>query len=167
MRKDRRGMSLVEIIVVIAVIGILAGFSVPLLGNIRYANTKKTVEGICSALDRQRVAAMTKEGNTFLYIYRKEDGCYACSAADSYDDVPSAPGTFGDGGIKLCGNSTEIAFSLGGTARQVEGDDMIRIGYKRSGVLDAANTNAEQIIVSGNGTHTITLIAQTGKYVAD
>lgn len=167
MRKDKRGMTLVEIIIVIAIIGILAGVSVSLLSNIRYANTKKTVEGICTALDRQRVTAMTKEGNGFLYIYWKDDGCYACTDPGKYDSVSSAPGTFGAGATKLCGNGTEITFSSGGSTRQVLNDDLIRIGYRRSGVLDAANTNAEKIMVAGSGTHTITLVASTGKYVAD
>ena len=165
--RDHRGMSLVEIILVLALIGILAGASATLMGHIRYANTKKAVEAIDTALNKQRVEAMSHSDTPYLYIYALSDGYYMRQLNDEIYTFDSAK--LSSDGVKLCGSSTEIYMeSLGGT--KVTGGTFIRIAFKRSGVFDTTvvsgekRTNVTDIVIKGSGTYTIHLAEETGKH---
>lgn len=56
----QNGITLVEIIIVIAIIGILASTSVMMIGHLHYANTQKVVRTLDSSLDALQVRTMTK-----------------------------------------------------------------------------------------------------------
>lgn len=167
MRKDNRGFSLVEMIVVIAIAAILAGASATMVRQISFANTEKTAETIATTLDRERIAAMSKAGNGYTYIYKLDDGYYMKTlhgvSLDTYD------ASFLDtSGIKICGNRVEIyKDSTSGT--KVEGSNIIRIHYTKTGVFSAdtnvfSGTDVEgRIVVTGVGTRTLSLIKTTGK----
>ena len=168
MKIDQKGMSLVEIILVIALVGILAGTSVSMIGYVHYANTKKTVEAVDAALDKQQVNAMSKAGKSYLYIYKLSDGYYMKQLTD---ELTTFDGTKLDtNGKKLSGNGTEIYLeSESGTL--VDGSSFVRICYKKTGIFDkevlvdgTECTNVEKIVVKGNGTYTITLVEETGKH---
>ncbi len=169
MKTNQKGMSLIEIIIVIALVGILAGTSVTLIGHVHYANTKKTVESMDSALDKLQVNSMSKQDKTYLYIYKLSDGYYMKQLTDV---ITTFDGTkFDSNGTKLSGNSTQVYLeSESGTL--VDGNVFIRISYKKSGVFDKETitgstelgTNVDKIVVKGNGTYTITLVGATGKH---
>lgn len=160
MRNNQKGMTLVEIIIVIALIGILAGSSVVLIGHIGYANTKKTVESIDVSLDKLQSTAMSKKEKQYLYIYKRDDGYYMKQLSEKLDVLDS---TKLDGnGTKISGKDTEIHIdSPSGTI--VESDTIIRIKYTRSGVFDT-DTNVNGIVIEGKGSYTITLVKETGKH---
>lgn len=72
-RKDQGGFSLVEVIIVIALMAVLAGSSVAMVGHIRYANTKKVAEEVDQALSRLRLETISRNGGRqVLFIYRVE-----------------------------------------------------------------------------------------------
>lgn len=168
MKTNQRGMTLVEIILVIAVIGIMAGASVSMIGQVHYANTKKAAEAVGTALDKQQLLTMSKEGKPYLYIYKRSDGYYIKQLDECLTAFDAAK--LDADGTKLSGNGTEI-YLESETGTLLEGNGFIRIRYKKSGVFDkdtasdgTAYTNVEKIVVKGTGTYTITLVEETGKH---
>lgn len=168
--RDHRGMSLVEVIIVLAVMGIMMGVSATLIGHVYYANTKQAVEEIDATLSKQRVEAMSHKDTIYLYIYSLSDGYYMKQLSEELYAFDSSKMT--SDGIKLCGGSTTVLRD--GTA--VDSSNIIRIAYKRSGVFDTTDvsgasgisgdkrTNVTTITVSGRGSFSISLTADTGKH---
>ena len=166
MWKNQRGMSLVEIIIVIAVAGILTGTSVMMFGHIRYANTQKVVETVDTALTRLRASTMSQEGRRYLYIYRLPDGCYMKLLDDGTVTQVGQSGGLDDDGTKLCGSNTEI-FRSDGTL--IEDDEFIRVVYTKRGLFGTGagsvpGINTDSIEIRGSGTYTIHLVRETGRH---
>ena len=103
MKSNNKGFSLVEMIIVIAVIAILAGASVTFFGHVRYANTQKTVESIDSAIDKLQSNAMSKSNNSYLYIYKLSDGYYMKTVDTYYDTF--ATSVFDTNGKRVTGKT--------------------------------------------------------------
>ena len=86
----QNGITLVEIIIVIAIIGILASTSVMMIGHLHYANTQKVVRTLDASLDALQVRTMSKAGSSYLYIYKLDNGYYTRVLSDnlgSFDDT--------------------------------------------------------------------------------
>ena len=179
MWKNQRGFSLVEAIITIAIIGILAGSSVAMVGHIRYANTKKVAEEVDTALSRLRLDTMTKMGEDkfkYLYIYRWSDGL-ADGYSDGYyvrlldeDEIPSfdSNANLNSGnGTRLCG--TNVVF-IKDNGQTVGKGDYICIAYKKNGLFRFVDedgnvvTNTKSITISGSGTYEIILNEETGRH---
>ncbi len=76
MKKDNRGLSLVELIVVIAVIGILAGMLIGGTGYIASSAARSLANSIKTAIGETRIKTMGKQ-ETAVYIYKNaSDGKY-------------------------------------------------------------------------------------------
>lgn len=151
MWKNQKGFSLIEIIILIAMIGILAGSSVAIFGHIPYANTRKVAEEVDAALSRLRLETMSQSGEQRLYICKLDDGYY----------LKSDPT---DSGTRLCGNNVTINPSLKGTHFTIQDDKYVCVAYKKSGVFREIDTNADCIEISGSGTYTIRLDLDTGRH---
>ena len=63
--RDHKGITLVEIIIVIAILGILASTVVGMLGHLHYADTQKVVKTLDSTLDQLQVKAISNIGYIF------------------------------------------------------------------------------------------------------
>lgn len=172
--KDRRGMSLVEIIIVIAIVGILAGVTASMYGQIRHVNTKKVVEEVETELKRQRLSAMTKAGKTYLYLYGLGDGYYMKTSTVKKESFDT--GFFTADGTKICGKNAKIYKDSAVTSHEITeaNGNFIRICYKRSGVFDynqpsgeEKNTNTETLIIEGSSVYQIRLVEETGKYYVE
>lgn len=75
----QNGITLVEIIIVIAIIGILASTSVMMIGHLHYANTQKVVRTLDASLDALQVRTMS-QSRQFLSVYLQAGQwiLYAC-----------------------------------------------------------------------------------------
>ena len=161
MRLNQKGMTLVEIILVIAIIGILAGTSVMMLGHLHYADTQKVIKTIDSSLDKLQMQSMSKAGDHYLYIYHLSDGCYMKILSD---DLSSFDGSKLDSnGTKLANNTVSI-YKDSASGTKVDGNQFMKVAYTKSLTFDTTKTNVSAIVVSGGSDYTIQLIADTGKH---
>lgn len=163
---NNKGMSLVEIIIIIAIIGILAVASLSLAGNIRYANTQKAVENIGDKMDSLQVTTMSKSQKQYLYIYRVGGDYYAKTTTDCLSSFDNK--VLDDKGTKLSNSALNISYvpHNGEDEVTVGPSNFIRICYKRSGGFSysASGTTCDKIYVKGSRTYTITLAEETGKH---
>lgn len=148
--KDKRGFSLVELIIAMAVMAILAGSALGAFGYINTGKTKKASAKLNSRLTYIQTETMAKEGRSYLYLYKKPDGVYyVVSNKDAAGNVGDTGLTdssdltaLTSDGSKICDSSVTVAASSvsGNTVKLVELNtasasdevDMIKIGYRKS-----------------------------------
>lgn len=161
--RDQSGITLVEIIIVIAIVGILASTSVMMLGHLHYANTQKVVQTLDSTLDKLQVTTLSKTGNYYLYVYKLDDGYYARILSDDLSAFDSAKLT--DDGTKLCNNTIKLyGVPSSGSKKQVgESDYFIKISYTKAALFDS-NTNVKGIDIDGVPHYQLDLVTDTGKH---
>ena len=174
MKKNNKGMSLVEIIIVIAIVGILAVASFSMAGNIKYANTQKTVESIEDKLDNLQITTMSKATKQYLYIYRVGGSYYAKVSSTATSNRNDA--LFDDQGTKLSNSALTISYKphVGDSKVLVGSDNFIRICYNRAGAFyypgsgsTTLGTNCDKIYVNGSREYVITLVEETGKHYVE
>ncbi len=162
---NNSAFSLMEMIVVIAVFGILAGASLTMMGQIRYANTERVIELIDTELSKQQIQSMSKSEKPYIYIYPYGGAYYMRTLAVEYSEYDI--NSFTADGVKLCNDGTKIYWSDNGGAEELlDGDDFIKVVYNRAGSFADA-TNVDTIRIEGNSSHVITLVDETGKHVVD
>lgn len=152
------GITLVEIIIVIAIVGILASTAVMMIGHLHYADTQKVVKTLDSSLSQLQVKTMSKSGNQYLYIYRLTNGYYVKILPDN---LSAFDGTLLDGDgtklsnttIKICQNGTELAEN-----------SFMKIAYTKQATFDTTNTTVQTILIEGVPKYSIQLVYDTGKH---
>lgn len=170
MWKNQKGFSLIELIIVIAIIAVLAGASVAMFGHISYANTKKAAAEVDSALSKLRLDTMSDAEHEYLYIYPWTDGYYM-KLVDANESVTTVKDNIhlNGGGTRLCGTNVEIYAD--GRTTPISGEEFIRVAYKKNGTFlvetdtpPKQGTNASTIEIRGSGTYKISLDYTTGKH---
>lgn len=172
MWKNQKGFSLIEVILVIALIAVLVSSSVSMFGHIRYANTKKVAEEVDNALSRLRLDTMSGDDQQYLYIYQLNGGYYMM-VMDNKRPVVGTDGDLNGNGTRLCGTNVTFSYDTGKTVGEnsLKDYDYIRVAYRKNGVFrfeDATQgiigTNTKSITISGGGTFTICLDDETGRH---
>lgn len=78
MRKNNKGFTLVEMIVVVSIFAILLGIFVPSMNSVIRFRGKKTAESITAALDKTRVEAMSRLVGE-VKLFQDSEGNYCVS----------------------------------------------------------------------------------------
>lgn len=182
--QDQRGFSLVELIIVMGIMGIFAGAIAGTMGYLNSGRTKKASNKLDTKLDYIQSETMTKEGNTYLYIYVKSDGVYTCilnektsgtaGGFQSRSDLNNYSG-LADVEGKLCDSKVEIISSKSGSSGSsltLDTNNMLKIGYSKStGAFTYSNDGDpvhtdfyDNIELTGKETFKIKLVQKTGKH---
>ncbi len=161
---DHSGMSLVEIIIVVAIIGILAGSSYAMFNNIKSANMKDTVETIDSQLDKLQMQTMSKSGNPYMYIYKLSDGYYMKVLNEKLDTFDGSK--LDANGSKVCGTDVDIYLRKSGVTDELidMSGNFIRIAYLKS-MEFSSDTNVDSVVLTGISSYEIKLMKETGKHI--
>ncbi|MDE7342174.1 MAG: prepilin-type N-terminal cleavage/methylation domain-containing protein [Lachnospiraceae bacterium] len=170
MRKDNKGYSLVELIIVIAIMALLTGTAFFSINMIFGAGAKACANDIKEALAENKVTAMGKSGAR-VEIYRdaSDDCVYAVQWIKSGTSwEPKKADESGNPVPEKLGNSrVYVSYTTGGTETELTSGSSLMIGYDRSnGSFTDKNgcTLCEKIYVKGGSrSYELTLIELTGK----
>ncbi len=162
--RNEAGVTLIEIIIVLAIIGILASASVLLIGHLHYADTERVVNNIDTSMNELQIKNISKAEQSYLYIYHLSDGYYMRILSDDLSGFDSSK-LNGDG-TKLSNNTIEIyGTDAGGSRVAIKGTaNYIKVSYTKSGSFDSSKTNVKEIAIEGTPQQTLTLVFDTGKH---
>lgn len=167
-RKDRSGFTLIELIVIIAVMSILTGvvfYSINLLG---YADTVKCANRIDNGLSSLRLNTMSRTGEYVMYLYRYDGSYYICTVnGDSGAAELENPVLNEETGTKV--GSSRVTISVcgqdGGYKELEAGSPVSFRYYKNSG---AFKSDWKEIKITGGGkTSTVKMALMTGKHYVE
>lgn len=162
--RNEAGVTLIEIIIVLAIIGILASASVLLIGHLHYADTERVINNIDTTMNELQIKNISKAEQSYLYIYHLSDGYYMRILSDDLSGFDSSK-LNGDG-TKLSNNTIEIyGTDAGGSRVAIKGTaNYIKVSYTKSGSFDSSKTNVKEIAIEGIPQQTLTLVFDTGKH---
>lgn len=171
MRKDNSGFSLVELIVVIAMMVILTAVGGAWIGRISGYRARECASKVTSSITSLKVQALSKavdHGDVYCRIHKKSDGKYyvETKAGNIQEDIQVGKSS-----------SLKISYTLSsGYVQEVTDSDELYISYARNtGALiyspDGSNwyinvpSNEVKKISVSNGTrnYDIDIVAKTGK----
>lgn len=99
MRNKNKGFSMIELILVIAIMGIATAMISIGFGYITHANTKSTAKRLNAELSQLQINTMSRKEHPYMYLYKMGDGYYIKYSTKEKDtNLTSSNG-------KLIGNS--------------------------------------------------------------
>ena len=162
MQRNNRGFSLVELIVVVAILGVCVGIITGSIATISSSQAKKCAVSIDAALSRCRVAAMSRAGQVTMKVSVDGDGAVTVRQTETNGGAATetAADTVGSGrcavSYQKMGEATPTALDAAGISFSFDRD---------TGAFDFTGTPITSITVSGGGrTYVITLDALTGAH---
>lgn len=169
MKQNNNGYSLVEIIIVIAIMAILTGGVFFSIGMVFGANAKTCANDIKNAISQCKVNAMGKSDAT-LEIYR--DSTNQCIYARQW--IKESYGWQAKEAEKISNAKVYVTYTVNGIDYELDGTKPVFIGFNRSsgGFTKATNPNSNMkepdicsgFFVGGGGRkYDIELVELTGK----
>lgn len=156
--RNQNGITLVEIIIVIAIVGILASTAVMMIGHLHYADTQKVVKTLDSSLNELQVKTMSKTGDYYMYVYHLSDGYYVQILSENLPAFDASRLT--TDGKKLSNNTISICQD----GVELPEDGYMKIAYTKQATFDTTNTNVQTIRIEGVPEYSIQLVYDTGKH---
>lgn len=155
--KDNRGISMVEMIVIILIIGILSTATIISVGSVHRMNALSCASNINMLLEQTRLRTMSKEnGAISLVIYIKDKNYYAAVVTTNGDKrVLSDETLLGSEGLNIEFKENN------GYIRTINSNDEYEIKFvKGSGAFD---TTLNEIIINGQKKVSVLLVKETGR----
>lgn len=179
MKKNNKGFSLIEIIITLAIMGVLTGMISLSFSYIQHANTRSAAKTVDSTISKLKFDVMSKQDKPYLYLYQIDGNCYMKVTTNSKgDDLDKATGKL------LCNSAVSVLvkrYQCDSTGSEISGTEeeksllalgsKIRISFtKSSGAFitdDISGTKYgyKQIAFGDSvGDFTINLVKDTGKH---
>lgn len=159
MKKDNRGISLVEIIIVIAIMTVVGGAMFYGVGMISGKPAQKCAQKIVFSLDRHRTTAMGKMDSSYTL---RVDGDQI--VLDEY--IKTSATESSNTTVPVGSSGVTVKYTCGGTEKDLASESLV-LGFERgSGAFrkQADGTYCTEIKVSKAGTeYIIDLVPLTGK----
>lgn len=157
MRQDQRGFSLVELIVVIAIMAVVSTVGVLSFGMLSGRRVISCAEEMESYIAETKVQVLSR-ANAELEIFVKNDGVYANLSVEGRD-------------VKIGESGLTVKYKVGGAEVTLSETERLVLSFDRaSGAFKplagyATETYCDEIIIE-NGTHSrkIVLVSRTGKF---
>lgn len=159
MKNRKKGFTMLELIIVIAILGIFTALTSLTFAYIRSGNVKSAAKTVDATLDTLRIETMSRFKTPKMYIYKYGDNYYMYCGYTA-PDYNSANGT-------KIGNNT-VKISYGSPAKELAaGDAGCVISYEKgNGVFSSASPS--QILFEkeeGDGVkYKINMVIETGKH---
>lgn len=163
---DKKGFSLVEVIICIAIMGILSVSAFSLQSHIKYADAKRCAKVLNQKIEIARMRAMSKKGNWHLYVYADGNSTnYLVSDQDTLDRTKGEK--LGSGNIKIYYTTKTNTGAT--TEASLTGSAYIDIQfYKSTGAFreNADSSIYDNIRIAENEgvDYVIKLVQKTGKH---
>ncbi len=164
MRQDNRGISLVEVMVVVAILAVVGGVGIWGINTMSGKPAQQCAQKIVYSLEHHRTSAMARvDARYVLYenggkIYVDEYLTNDLGGVDESTMSPAATAEIGSAGVK-------VQYTLG--ADPTRHDLPLRLSFDRSSgafKAQAGGGHCTQIFVSRGGReYTVTLVPLTGK----
>ena len=182
MKRNDKGFSLVELVIVMAVMAILISIGVRNLGVLDTYRTRECKDKIVSALKNNKIDCLSKSKSNTSTAYTGAKG--STVTADAYLEIKyenksvyvikylpeknGGPTTASIAEKVSKGTNTTIKYKVGSTEETLADGESLMIGYNRSTgaflPINASGTYCEEIIVqAGTKTRIIHLETKTGK----
>lgn len=162
MKSDNKGISLIEIILVVTMIAILSGGSIAIYNSLGFAKTAKAAKLIDDGMSKIRINTMSKTDREYIYLYNISGTVYmkiSTEATPALANLNAATGTKFSKNISLKYKDSSGQHSLATGTN-------ICIYFKR--VTGAFESDIEYIeLISDNNSSIITCIKETGKHWVD
>ena len=174
MKKDNKGFSLVELVVVIAIMAVLTGFIFYSFSLLTGQDARQCASNLSTALDKEKNYALTRSGTAdcYLELTKTTDGYFVAyyvpknalvdgTGAGDYVELEKQ---------KLGKKNVDISCTLGGSAVTVTEAAPLRVVYDRvSGAFKKVSVGSStgectKITVKRGRTYELTLYTATGKH---
>lgn len=165
LRSDNRGVSLVEVLVVVAIMAVLGGVGIMGVNAMSGKPAQKCSQQIIHSLERHRTATMGKVSAQYV-ISRESNGKIVAKEYLSNEETLSGdPANVYELGDK----KTKVTYECEGTIKDIDSAPLTLQFNRSNGAFKKVDgVYCTKIIVQRGGrTYNITLVPLTGKVYAD
>lgn len=159
MKKDNKGFSLIELILVITIMAIVVGGAFITMQSLNYANVSRTAKTVNASLAKVRIENMSKGDKQYLHIYVIDNNVYMDTCK-----VDSVTITEDEG--KLIGKGMNVFYKMdNGTEGELvdAGSGSISVSFDRSSGALSVDYSSLEFKKAGRKV-TIKLVKETGKH---
>ena len=179
--KDNKGLSLIELIVVIAIMAVMGGFIFISFGLLTGQDARECASNLSTALDKEKNYALTRSGETdcFVEIKHEADGYFADYQVPTKAIQPDCPTFFSIEKENIGHPTVNVAcyYDDGGGSPTFVGSlndgDVLQITYNRvTGAIEEIKLNDEAktinlIKIDKGREYEIVLYTATGKHTLE